>query len=154
MTLHVSIPGGEDLLLKHLVLDVNGTLSDRGEPIAAALHAVERLRDVLELHIVSADTFGTGEQLAASVRVKLRRVEFGQDKLAYVEALGPKQCVAVGNGRNDGPMLRAAALGIAVLGPEGLHAEALTSADVIALSIDEALGLLADARTLTATLRP
>jgi Kef-type K+ transport system membrane component KefB len=25
MTLHVSIPGGEDLLLKHLVLDVNGT---------------------------------------------------------------------------------------------------------------------------------
>jgi soluble P-type ATPase len=101
MTLHVSIPGGEDLLLEHLVLDVNGTLSDRGKPIAAALHAVERLRDILELHIVSADTFGTGEQLAASISAKFRRVEFGQDKLAYVEALGPKQCIAVGNGRND-----------------------------------------------------
>jgi soluble P-type ATPase len=51
-------------------------------------------------------------------------------------------------------MLQAAGLGIAVLGPEGLHTEALTAADVVALSIDEALRLLADARTLTATLRP
>jgi soluble P-type ATPase len=93
MTLRVSIPGGEDLLLRHLVLDVNGTLSDRGEPIAAAVRAAARLRDILELHIVSADTFGTGEQLAESIGIKLRRIGFGEDKLAYVETLGPKQCL-------------------------------------------------------------
>lgn len=51
-------------------------------------------------------------------------------------------------------MLRAAALGIAVIGPEELHTDVLTAADVLALSIDEALGLLSDQRALTATLRP
>jgi hypothetical protein len=41
-----------------------------------------------------------------------------------------------------------------VIGPEGLHTEALTAADILAHSVDEALGLLNDPRTLTATLRP
>jgi P-type E1-E2 ATPase len=154
MTLHVPIPGADDLSLEHLVLDVNGTLTDRGEPIIAALRAIERLRDELELHILSADTFGTAETLATSIHAKFHCVDSGRDKLDYIELLGTHQCVAIGNGRNDGPMIRAAGLGIAVIGPEGLHAEALTAADVIALSIDEALGLLADTRTLTATLRP
>jgi soluble P-type ATPase len=154
MTLHVTIPGADDLSLEHLVLDVNGTLTDRGEPIIAALRAIERLRDELQLHILSADTFGTAETLATSIHAEFHRVDSGRDKLDYIELLGAQQCVAIGNGRNDGPMIRAAGLGIAVLGPEGLQAEALTAADVIAISIDEALGLLADTRTLTATLRP
>ncbi len=50
-------------------------------------------------------------------------------------------------------MLQAAALGIAVIGPEGTHRNALTAADLIALSIDEALGLLIDPGILTATLQ-
>lgn len=62
MTLHVTIPGADDLALEHLVLDVNGTLTDRGEPIVAALHAIERFRDELELHVLSADTFGTAKR--------------------------------------------------------------------------------------------
>jgi P-type E1-E2 ATPase len=154
MTLHIIIPGAHDLSIEHLVLDVNGTLSDRGEPIVAALRAVGCLRDELQLHVLSADTFGTAKAIAASIQATFRRVDSGRDKLEYIESLGAQQCVAIGNGRNDGPMLQAAGLGIAVLGPEGLHAEALTAADVVALSIDEALGLLADARALTATLRP
>lgn len=51
-------------------------------------------------------------------------------------------------------MLQAAALGIAVVGPEGAHREAIAAADVIAGSIDEALGLLVWPKALTATLRP
>jgi len=34
--LHVSVPAGEHLWLEHLVLDVNGTLTDRGRPIEPA----------------------------------------------------------------------------------------------------------------------
>jgi soluble P-type ATPase len=154
MTLRVTIPGTDALSLERLVLDVNGTLTDRGQPIVAAVRAVERLRGELELHILSADTFGTAAALATSIHAEFHRVDSGRDKLDYIELLGAQQCVAIGNGRNDGPMIRAAGLGIAVLGPEGLHAEAFAAADVIAISIDEALGLLTDARTLTATLRP
>jgi soluble P-type ATPase len=154
MTVLVPIPGGEDLVLDHLVLDVNGTLSDRGEPIVAALRALDLLSRELELHVLSADTFGTAAALAVDVHATFRQIRDGQDKCDYVQALGADRCVAIGNGRNDATMLEAAALGIAVIGPEGTHRSALYCADVVALSIDEALGLLVEPRTLTATLRP
>jgi soluble P-type ATPase len=50
-------------------------------------------------------------------------------------------------------MLQAAALGIAVLGPEGLAAEAWQAADVVMASIHDALDLLLHPRRLVATLR-
>jgi soluble P-type ATPase len=50
-------------------------------------------------------------------------------------------------------MLAAAALGIAVLGPEGAGATALRAAAVVCRSAVEALDLLLDERALAATLR-
>ncbi len=51
-------------------------------------------------------------------------------------------------------MLAAAALGLAVIGPEGAHRGALTAADVVLRSIVDALDLLLEPRSLVATLRP
>lgn len=151
--LHVSVPAGDDLWLEHLVLDVNGTLTDRGRPIEAAAQALAELRDELALHVLSADTFGTAENLALELRAEFRRITSGTDKFNYVQRLGPHKCVAIGNGRNDAQMLKAAALGIAVIGPEGAHAGAVRAADVLTRSVPEALALLIDPRALTATLR-
>ncbi len=67
--------------------------------------------------------------------------------------LGPERCVAIGNGANDAAMLEAAALGIAVVGPEGAAASAVGNADVVCTSITDALDLLLDERALIATLR-
>ena len=83
--LHVSVPAGEDLRLEHLLLDVNGTLADRGRPIDAAVEALAVLGQELALHVLSADTFGTAEKLASDVGADFRRVSTGADKLAYVE---------------------------------------------------------------------
>lgn len=154
MTLPVSVPGGTDLALEHLVLDANGTLTDRGHLIAGVDGALERLRATVTLHLLSADTFGGAEELAATLHAVFRRVSTGDDKLRYLEPLGPLACVAVGNGHNDAPMLRAAGLSIAVIGPEGAHRAALGAADVVARSIGEALALLGEPQALTATLRP
>jgi soluble P-type ATPase len=81
------------------------------------------------------------------------RVESGAEKARYIEPLGAASCVAVGNGRNDVSMLEAAALGIAVMGPEGTAGAAMAVADVVARSVEEALALLAEPRALMATLR-
>jgi hypothetical protein len=43
LTLHVPVPGGHDLSLEHLVLDVNGILSDRGKPIVTASDTSARM---------------------------------------------------------------------------------------------------------------
>jgi hypothetical protein len=114
LTLHVTVPGGHDLSLEHLVLDVNGTLSARAE-----------FRRV--------ESGGTSERTS---RRSARSV-------VWRSATAERQADAARRGS-----------GLAVLGPEGLRADALSAADVIAISIDGALGLLSDVRALTATLRP
>ena len=152
--LHVPVPGVGELRLEHLVLDVNGTLTDRGRLLDGVAERLRTVGSVLALHVVSSDTYGNAEEIAAGAGAAFRRVTHGDEKRAFVERLGPAATAAVGNGRNDVAMLRAAALGIAVIGPEGANAAALAAADVVAGSIGAALDLLADPQALAATLRP
>jgi P-type E1-E2 ATPase len=151
--LRVAVPGQDALELEHVVLDVNGTLTDRGRLIDGVAPRLERVRSALAVYVLSADTYGNAEQIAAQAGATFRRVVHGDEKRAYVERLGPARTAAVGNGANDVPMLEAAALGIAVIGPEGASAAALAAADVVSGSILAALDLLCDPRALTATLR-
>ena len=152
--LHVAIPGGDDLRLEHLVLDVNGTLTDRGRLIDGVQARLPPIRSMLALHVLSADTYGNAQEIAAAAGATFHRVKQGDEKRAYVERLGGGRTAALGNGTNDVPMLRVAALGIVVIGPEGASAAALAAADVVAGSILTALDLLADPQALVATLRP
>lgn len=78
---------------------------------------------------------------------------YKEDKLRLLKRLGPAQVVAIGNGRNDVPMLRQAALGIAVLGPEGAAGDAVRAADILTRDIREALDLLLQPLRLKATYR-
>ena len=152
--LRVAIPGGDDLCLEHLVLDVNGTLSDRGALIAGVDERLRTVGEHLALHMLSADTFGAAENIADRSQASFRHIRTGDDKRGHIERLGAKRCVAIGNGSNDVPMLQAAALGIAVLGPEGTSVVATAAATIVCRSVLEALDLLSDPRALTATLRP
>jgi P-type E1-E2 ATPase len=139
--------------LRYVLLDVNGTLSDRGELLTGVGERLGRLSKRLELRLVSGDTFGTLDAIAAQLGLEATRVADGQGKLQLVEELGARHCVVVGNGSNDAAALRAAALGIAVHGREGTSTLAVQSADVVCSSIYDALDLLDDERALIATLR-
>jgi P-type E1-E2 ATPase len=154
MTVRVEIPGADELLLDHLVLDLNGTLADRGVLVVGVEERLLALTEMLEVRVLSADTFGTLQELARRIGLESAAVSSGAEKLRVVEALGAERCAAVGNGRNDVEMLTAVRLGIAVLGPEGASAEALHAADVVCPTILAALDLLLDPRALAATLRP
>jgi P-type E1-E2 ATPase len=153
VTLEVEMPGAGTLRLDHLLLDVNGTLTDRGEPIEGVAERLRELSGPLEVRILSADTFGTLDEVAALLGATATRVHTGEEKAAVVDALGPDRCAAIGNGANDAAMLASAALGIAVIGREGAAATAVRAADVVCTSILDALDLLLDLRALVATLR-
>ena len=154
MTVRVPIPGRNDLRLDHLILDVNGTLTDRGLLIAGVEERIERLRPALDIHLVSADTFGTLDAIAQRLQVSAARATTGADKVRVLDTLGRERCAVIGNGANDVLALEAAALGFAVIGPEGASAAALLSAQVVCASAADALDLLLDPTALSATLRP
>jgi soluble P-type ATPase len=150
----VAIPGTAGLKLEHLVLDLNGTLTDRGALIAGVAIRLKRLAGVVQLHLVTADTFGTAHQLGVRLGIDITTVANGDEKAAFVTELGADVTVAIGNGRNDEAMLRTARLGIAVIGPEGAAVSTVLAADVVCRGVTDALDLIAHERLLAATLRP
>ena len=135
------------------MLDLNGTLTSHGVLIDGVTERLARLGAQLEVHVLSADTFGTLATVAAELGAPVHPVATGEEKAREVVALGGDRCAAIGNGANDAAMLEAAVLGIAVMGPEGAATSALGSADVVCASILDALDLLLDEQALVATLR-
>lgn len=140
-------------MLEHLLLDANGTLSDRGELIHGIEAPLREISQRLKLHVVSADTFGTARAIARRIGATFDMVPDAEAKLRHVRQVGAEHCAAIGNGTNDALMLRRCALGIAVLGPEGTSAAAMRSADLICSSVEQALTLLLTPDALIATLR-
>jgi soluble P-type ATPase len=150
----IEIPGDDPFRLDHLVLDLNGTLSDRGVLLPGVAERIALLARDLRVHLVTADTFGSAAELGKGLALSVTVIASGDEKAAYVSALGAGATIAIGNGRNDEAMLSAARLGIAIIGPEGAAAGALRAADIVCRSVTDALDLLIDERLLIATLRP
>jgi P-type E1-E2 ATPase len=160
MTHTMMIPGRGTYHLAHLVLDVNGTVASGGQLIDGVRERLLSLRESgWQVHWITADTRGRQAMLDAEMgwpAVRIQAAESGGEasqKADFVHRLGADHVVAVGNGSNDVAMLREAAVGIAVLGPEGLAIDALLAADAVAPNIHAALDLLEDPNRLVATLR-
>lgn len=151
--LTIEIPGRGELALEHLLADLNGTLTRSGSLIDGVAERIAALSSSLSVTILSADTFGALASVAGSLGVEARTVASGEDKRRLVNELGPARCVAIGNGANDRAMIETAELGIAVVGPEGAAVGTVLAADVVCVSITDALDLLIDPRLLVATLR-
>jgi soluble P-type ATPase len=155
--LHVDVPGGPSFDLQHLVLDVNGTLSTDGELIVGVAERIAQLLPLLGCHLVTADTHGTAQGIAAELGCGFTRLgdDRPQDvaKRAFVERLGADTVAAVGNGMNDTLMLTSAALGICVIGAEGASGRAVQAADLVCGSIGDALDVLLRPTRIVAGLR-
>jgi P-type E1-E2 ATPase len=141
------------MTLDHLVLDMNGTLTNRGMLLDGVAERLATLSADLAIHIATADTFGAAAALAERLGLEITTITDGTEKERLVVRLGAERTAAIGNGRNDVAMLRVARLGIAIIGPEGAAGSALVAADVVCRDIRDALDMLLDDRVLRATLR-
>ncbi len=152
----LSIPGFGDFEIEHVVFDVNGTLAADGVLVDGVKERLDALRGQADIHLLTADTHGHQAHIDALLGLTATRITPGEEreqKRAFVRQLGAERVVAIGNGGNDVGMLETAAIGIAVLGAEGLCTEALASADVVVTNILDALDLLLKPRRLVASLR-
>ncbi|MBC2694830.1 MAG: ATPase P [Desulfobacteraceae bacterium] len=154
--IEIDIPGFGRLRLERLILDYNGTIAVDGQPVQGVKERLIALARHVEIHVLTADTFGGVEKKLSDIPCKIHVLPIeAQDKgkMEYVDRLGSGGTVCIGNGRNDVMMLKKAALGIAVVQDEGAAASAVLSADVVVTDILFALDLISNQMRLTATLR-
>ncbi|MBS0325812.1 MAG: ATPase P [Proteobacteria bacterium] len=152
----IDVPGFGRLQLSRLVCDFNGTLARDGRLLDELRDPIARLAKTIEVHVATADTFGTAKGELTGIPcdvVVLQGDDQALAKAALVERFGANSVVAVGNGRNDRLMLASAALGIGVIGDEGLAGDALAASDIVTRCATEALQLLLEPRRIIATLR-
>ena len=151
--IRIDIPLRGIIELQHAVFDVNGTLAVDGKPIPGVTDRLKALGEHLSLHVLTAGTHGNIAELERVLGFPLHMITIGEEKVHYVEQLGPASVIAFGNGMNDVGMLRLAAIGVAVLAGEGVSIGALQAADVLALGPVEAIDLVLNPKRLVATLR-
>ena len=151
--IRIDIPNRGTIALHHAVFDINGTLAVDGIPIPGVADCLRSLADQLSIHLLTAGTHGNLPALEQTLGLPLHIIQNGEEKAAFVQQLGPDSVIAFGNGANDIPMLRLAAVGVAVLANEGMASGVLQVADVLTTSPIDAIQLLLHPKRLIATLR-
>jgi soluble P-type ATPase len=156
----LDIPGFGKLELRRLVSDYTGTWSYGGKITRGVERRLVALSELLDIHVLTADTFGTAAEELRNIPMKLVRLEPGQEdarKMEYVLRQEPRQVVAFGNGANDRLLLKtvkeAGSLAIAVDNGEGCGIETILNASLFITGAENALDLLLEPDRLKATLR-
>lgn len=153
--LTVKIPGREELILNHLILDYNGTIAEDGAIIEGIAARLEELSEKLSISVITADTHGTAARNCECLPVEVKTfptVQVGQIKAEEAGKLtGGVACI--GNGFNDIGMSDVCDLSICVIGKEGCCGALIAHTDVVVTSIHDALDLLLKSDRLRATLR-
>lgn len=151
--IELEIQGGMLRRFTDLVLDYTGTLSQDGVLLPGVAERLERISAGLRITIMTADTFGMAADQTKGLPVDFKIIGTGVEKADAVLIMGGENVIAVGNGRNDVPMMGVAGLKIAVMGPEGVSGELVRVADVVVCNIRDALDLIINPLRLKATLR-
>jgi soluble P-type ATPase len=127
-----------------------------GKLIAGVKELLEMLSSQLTIHVLTADTFGNARHEISAIGCNLEIIDSAMQEMQkehYVTRLGKDHVIAIGNGANDSYMMWQAALSILVIQQEGACANLFSIADVVCLSIADALKLLLNPMRMTATLR-
>ncbi len=148
------IPNSKNIEIKTLILDLNGTLTVKGELVKGVPEILEKIKNKgIKIVLFSGDTRGNGKKVADELNIELVVTPTGKDKRKSALKLNPSTCVAIGNGLIDVPLLKTVKLSILTLQAEGIHTECVKEADIIVPSIIDALNLLIDESSLISTLR-
>lgn len=151
----IQIPGREELVLHHLVLDYNGTIAEDGNILEGIRPRLAELSEELSIYVITADTHGTAAKKCEGLPLQV--LTFPTTEVGKIKAEEATKMeggvITIGNGFNDIQMSDAADLSICVIGKEGCCGALLAHTDVAVTSIEDALDLLLKTGRLRATLR-
>lgn len=147
----MEIPNYGRINAKTVVFDLNGTLGVEGKVSEEIKELLDKLSEKYRVVVLSSDTFGTLEEEFKGMKIKVEKVNNGNEKLQ--KALEYEPYIGVGNGNNDVRMLENAELAICVIGDEGASVEALLASDIVVKDVKDAINLLLNEKRLITTLR-
>ena len=151
----IDIPGWGDVDIENIVIDLDGTIATDGKISLEVKEKVGALSSLAKIYILTANTHGPANEEILGMKAELIKVpneDSKRGKLDFLKTLNLEMTVAIGNGSNDQLILKEAALGIAVLGDEGVSASAMKSADIVVKNIQNALDLFLKPKRLITTL--
>lgn len=154
MAIKFSVPGKGDYNLRNIVIDLNGTLALRGEPVPDVDRDIAGLLEQgMRIFLLTGDTRGNAKEIAEKLAIEAVETPTASAKKQFVEELGVEHTVAIGNGNIDVEMFQVAKLSLGVLQLEGGTFEAMKQTDAFFLDVRHALGSLLDPKILIATMR-
>lgn len=159
--IRLAIPGFGPLEIRRIVTDYTGTHSCHGVVRRSVRTRLARLGRLVDVHVLTVDTFGTARRELARLPVELHflKSERRQDreKQRFVLECGPRHVAAFGNGTIDRLLLKtvrdAGGLAVAVDNGEGCALDAILSANILVHGSERALDLLLEPDSCKATLR-
>ena len=131
--MRIDIPGWGNIDIENIVIDLNGTIATDGRVPLEVKEKINSLSELAKIYILTADTQGTANEEILGMNAELIKIpeeDSKQGKFDFLKTLNLEVTVAIGNGSNDQLILKEAALGIAVLGDEGVSVSAIKSADI------------------------
>jgi soluble P-type ATPase len=155
----ITIPGFGTLKIRTVVSDYTGTLSCGGRLVPGVREKLMALLGVVDIRVVSSDSFGTAnEELAGVVKPDILATDrHDVEKQDYVKTFDLTHVAAFGNGNNDRLLLKTVkeggGLAVAVDNGEGCALDALMNAHLFIVGAANALDLLLEPRSCKATLR-
>jgi soluble P-type ATPase len=153
--IEIDIPGWGSVDIENLVIDLDGTLATDGKVAPEGKEKIGALSKLVKIYILTANPQGPAHEEISGIKaewIKVSNEDSKQGKFDFLKTLNLEMTAAVGNGSNDQLILKEAALGIAVLGDEGLSASAIKSADIVVKNIQNALDLFLKPRRLVTIL--
>lgn len=140
--LRLPVAEGVIMPFSDLVFNYSGTLSQDGILLPGIAQRLRDMAKIIRVSVLTADTFGKAVRQLGDLPIDVKVVRTGTEKADFVRRLGPERVIAIGNGRNDVPMMSIAGLSVAVIGPEGAAGELLRVARVVVTDIHHALDLI------------
>lgn len=158
--IRLDIPGFGLREISRVVSDYTGTHAFGGAVREAAKDRLAQLCQLVEVHILTSDTFGTVKRELQGLPVTLHLLHgdrHDEQKRDYVLGRDPQHMAAFGNGNNDRLLLKtvrdAGGLAVAVDNGEGCALDAILAANLLIHGSENALDLLLDGSRCKATLR-
>jgi len=137
-----------------IVLDLNGTLAVYGVLSEKTKELIRQLKKLqYRLVLISGDIRGQAREVADDLDLELFLGKTSEEKAQQMQQFDKEKTAAIGNARIDIGTFKNAKITIATLQAEGIHTGILPHIDILVPSIEDALQLFIDKKSMEGTLR-